>query len=98
MKPIEEGCTAIVVGPPESPNTGKIVKVLRFIGKEPNSTNSHGIVVCGYDDVWEVDQEMAWQTTSGVLSLKNRMTEKRLQRLDDTDENELVKNEIEERV
>jgi len=93
MKPIEEGCTAIVTDSFLPENIGKIVRVGKYIGK-----------VDSFED------ENQWEVCPGMLcvamingdvigtEMVNHQSESRLQRLNDTDENELVKTEIEERV
>lgn len=77
MKPIEEGCRAVIVSSIIPSNNGKIVEIGKFIGGE-NGNNFVG------DDWWETD--------IGILTTHNRyinrVRECRLQRIDDYDGNE----------
>jgi len=92
MKPIEEGCTAIVICSAESPNTGKIVVVGPYVGTPGKVSKNHTITAT---NCWSVNVDIYW----GDYRLPEPFIEDhKLQRLDDTDENELVKTEIEEEV
>lgn len=48
----KQGDLAIVVKSHKGKNVGKIVTCLKFIGTHPNFD--------GFNDLWEVDQEMDW--------------------------------------
>ena len=88
MKPIEEGCLAVVTGGSlgrvvnGNPNTGKVVTVGKFIGKPS---------FCTLDiDCWEVSPPLQWK--SGMRGL---FSEKYLLRIDGYEETEKSEQEAE---
>lgn len=100
MSQIEEGCMAIVTGNPESPNTGKIVQVGKFVGVPGKVKSKESFLNITAKDCWEVSQEILWNVPNGT---PNRMPvpfleEHRLQRIDNTDTEKQTDHEIEEEI
>lgn len=72
MKPIEEGCTAIIVDGRVESNIGKIVTVGRFIGRK-NGFEAH--------DLWKINKSLLH-----IFGDRHFMcSEKLMERIDDTD-------------
>lgn len=91
MKPIENGCTAIVIGAvPE--NMGLVVTVGDFIGEKTTATPT---------DIWEVDKPLLWTNTNGdPCGTYYEASEKTLFRIDDDPEESDIetKEELREEV
>ena len=86
MKPIEKGCTAMVIGSvPE--NIGIVVTVGNFIGEKPMTDPT---------DLWEVDKPLLWVNEIGrPINTFYEASEKTLFRIDDDPEESDINQEQE---
>lgn len=83
MNNLKPGCMAIVIKNVFKENIGKIVKCVKFIGEDPHRYRCY--------DVWEVDQLM--KCIDGID--RNLTHGYNLQRIDNEDETEEIKKELE---
>jgi hypothetical protein len=85
MKPIEPGCTAIIIGKVRK-NLGKVVKVHEFVGKLPEGVIP-GIRVMAHD-WWKVDRPLliAGGNSENIMAKIPYAREKYMQRLDDEED------------
>lgn len=77
MKPIEEGCTAIIIGTPgDAGLDGTMVQVGKFIGRRNFVFDKN---------LWEVDKELPYTDGGGKVTMRRICPESNLMRIDGHD-------------